>query len=227
MTQSGHVQRVMQVEQSILAASDNPEALRNHIATLPDDIQRKAADHMRLSVGYGRDAGARREQFLDAFAVRIRNIPGLVEAIRMPSWWGSADEPPKCSAVTERLRGSGVEGSKKEIKMRAIKYATATILAGALVSAAAASSAYAQYYYGPGYYPGYAYAYEPSYAYAAPAYPYAAPPVYGYVYVPPPTCWNSTSDSRNLGYYGSCAYGAIDTDAERLGQARPNRRLVR
>ena len=104
--------------------------------------------------------------------------------------------------------------------MRSIKYATATILAGALVSAAAASSAYAQYYYGP------AFAYEPSYAYVAPAYPYAAP-VYGYVYAPPPACWNSTSDSRNFGYYGSCAYGAIDTDAERLGQARPNRRLVR
>ena len=33
-------------------------------------------------------------------------------------------------------------------------------------------------------------------------------------------------DSRNFGYYGSCAYGAIDTDAEALGQARPNRRLV-
>jgi len=110
---------------------------------------------------------------------------------------------------------------KKEINMRLS--AIAATLAGALVSAAAASSAFAQYYYGPGYYAGY----EPSYAYVAPAYPYAAPPVYGYVYVPPPACWNSTSDSRNFGYYGSCAYGAIDTDAEKLGQARPNRRLVR
>jgi hypothetical protein len=112
-----------------------------------------------------------------------------------------------------------------EVNMRLIKYPAT--LAGALAVAAAASSAYGQYYYGSGYYPGYAYVYEPSYAYVAPAYPYAAPPVYGYVYVPPPACWNSTSDSRNLGYYGSCAYGAIDTDAERLGQARPNRRLVR
>src|SRR5262245_54460941 len=104
--------------------------------------------------------------------------------------------------------------------MRLIKYPAT--LAGALAVAAAASSAYGQYYYyGP------AYAYEPSYAYVAPAYPYAAPPVYGYVYALPPACWNSTSDSRNFGYYGSCAYGAIDTDAERLGQARPNRRLVR
>ena len=128
--------------------------------------------------------------------------------------------------------------------MRLIKYSTAATLAGALVVAAEASSAYGQYYYGPGYYPGYAYAYEPSYAYVAPAYRYAAPvyepsyayvapayryaaPVDGYVYAPPPACWNSTSDSRNFGYYGSCAYGAIDTDAERLGQARPNRRLVR
>ena len=103
---------------------------------------------------------------------------------------------------------------------------SATILAGVLGSAAAASPAYSQIYYGPGYYPGYAYAYEQGYAYVAPVYPYAAP-VYGYVYVPPPTCWNSTSDSRNLGYYGSCAYGAFDDDAGKLGQARPNRRLVR
>src|SRR5262245_46152334 len=104
--------------------------------------------------------------------------------------------------------------------MRLIKYPAT--LAGALAVAAAASSASGQYYYyGP------AYAYEPSYAYVAPAYPYAAPPVYGYVYAPPPACWNSTSDSRNFGYYGSCAYGAFDTDAEKLGQARPNRRLVR
>ena len=110
--------------------------------------------------------------------------------------------------------------------MRLIKYPTAATLAGALAVAAVASSAYGQYYYGPGYYPGYVYAYEPSYAYVAPAYTYAAP-AYGYVYAPPPACWNSTSDSRNFGYYGSCAYGAIDTDAEALGQARPNRRLVR
>jgi len=101
----------------------------------------------------------------------------------------------------------------------------AVTLAGGLISAVAVSSAYAQYY-GPGYYSGYAYS-GPSYAYVAPTYPYAAPPAYGHVYVPPPTCWNSTSDSRNFGYYGSCAYGAIDTDAEALGQARPNRRLVR
>ena len=119
------------------------------------------------------------------------------------------------TTATEQLRVSSVKGSKKEINMRL--NAIAATLACALVSAAAASSAYAQYYYGP----------EPSYAYVAPAYPYAAPPVYGYVYAPPPACWNSTSDSRNFGYYGSCAYGAIDTDAEKLGQARPNRRLVR
>ena len=106
--------------------------------------------------------------------------------------------------------------------MRLIKYPTAATLAGALAVAAVASSAYGQYYYGPGY----VYAYEPSYAYVAPADTYAAP-VYGYVYAPPPVCWNSASDSRNFGYYGSCAYGTIDTDAETLGQARPNRRLVR
>ena len=106
--------------------------------------------------------------------------------------------------------------------MKCIKYATAATLAGALAFAAAASSAYGQYYYAPG--P--AYADEPSYAYVMPAYPNVAP-VYGYVYAPPPTCWNSTSDSRNFGFYGSCAYGPLDTDAEKLGQARPNRRLVR
>src|SRR5262245_28412188 len=100
-------------------------------------------------------------------------------------------------------------------------HAIAAILVGGLISAASASSAYAQYY-GPGFY---AYG-APGYAYVAPAYPYAAP-AYGYIYAPPPACWNSTSDSRNFGYYGSCAYGAIDTDAEALGQARPNRRLVR
>ena len=38
---------------------------------------------------------------------------------------------------------------------------------------------------------GYVYAYEPSYAYVAPA---------GYLYAPPPVCWNSASDSRNFGY---------------------------
>jgi hypothetical protein len=110
--------------------------------------------------------------------------------------------------------------------MRCIKYASGATLVSALAVAAAASSAYGQYYYSPSYYPGNVYAYEPSYAYVARAYAYPAP-AYGYVYAPPPTCWNSTSDSRNFGYYGSCAYGAIDTDAEALGQARPNRRLVR
>ena len=79
--------------------------------------------------------------------------------------------------------------------MRLIKYPTAATLAGALAVAAVASSAYGQYYYGPGY----VYAYEPSYAYVAPADTYAAP-VYGYVYAPPPVCWNSASDSRNFGY---------------------------
>src|SRR5262245_31827629 len=61
---------------------------------------------------------------------------------------------------------------KKEINMR-LNAITAT-LAGALAVTAAASSAYGQYYYGSRYYPGYAYVYEPSYAYVAPAYPYAA-----------------------------------------------------
>ena len=108
--------------------------------------------------------------------------------------------------------------------MKCTKHTTVVALAGTLAATAAASSAYGQYYYGPGY----AYTYEPTYAYVAPAPAYTYPgPAYGYVYALPPACWNSTSDSRNFGYYGSCFYGAIDTDAERLGQARPNRRLVR
>src|SRR5262249_60992541 len=102
--------------------------------------------------------------------------------------------------------------------MRFIKYPTAATLAGALAVAAAASSAYGQYYYGPGYYStGYAYVYEPSYAYVVPAYTYAAP-VYSYVYAPPPVCWNSASDYLNFGYYGSCAYGNMDTYAYCIGK---------
>jgi hypothetical protein len=54
--------------------------------------------------------------------------------------------------------------------MRCIKYATAATLAGALAVAAAASSAYGQYYYGPGFYAGNAYAFEP--APVVPVYPY-------------------------------------------------------
>jgi hypothetical protein len=125
---------------------------------------------------------------------------------------------------TASLRNGGAVSvlpikDQKEVNMRCIKYATAATLA----VAAAASSAYGQYYYGPD-----AYAYEPSYVVApAPAYTYGVPAYgYGYVYAPPPVCWNSTSDSRNFGYYGSCAYGASDMD-DALGQARPNRRLVR
>src|SRR5262245_25099264 len=53
--------RVMAVEQAMLALSPS---LPNHITALPDDIQRVAADHLRLSTGYGPDADARRfEQF--------------------------------------------------------------------------------------------------------------------------------------------------------------------
>jgi hypothetical protein len=97
------------------------------------------------------------------------------------------------------------------------------VLCARLAVAAAASSAYGQYYYGPGFYAGNAYAFEPA--------PVVPPPI---LMRPPPHTASSmrrrpldTSDSRNFGYYGSCAYGAIDTDAEAFGQARPNRRLVR
>jgi hypothetical protein len=95
--------------------------------------------------------------------------------------------------------------------MRCIKYATGVTLAGAL-AVAAASSAYGQYYYGPGFYAGNAYAFEP--APVVPVYPYAAP-AYGFVYVPPPTCWNSTSDSRNFGYYGHVR-GVLSTRMRKL-----------
>lgn len=50
-----------------MAASADPAALQAHVAQLPVDIQRVAADYMRLATGYGRDAGARKfEQFCDA-----------------------------------------------------------------------------------------------------------------------------------------------------------------
>ena len=66
------------------------------------------------------------------------------------------------TAVAEPRRGSRCchKEIEKEVNMRLIKYPTAATLAGALVVAAAASSAYGQYYYGPGYYPGNAYAYD-------------------------------------------------------------------
>jgi hypothetical protein len=97
--------------------------------------------------------------------------------------------------------------------MRYIKFTTAATLAGALAVAVAASSAYGQYYYGPGFYAGNAYAFEP--APVVPAYPYAAP-AYGFVYAPPPVCWNSTSDSRNTGI----------TDHVRMGLSTPMRKLL-
>ena len=126
--------------------------------------------------------------------------------------------------LTERLRGSRVAEEDQKGGQHEIYQIHNCGDLGWCAVAVAASSAYGQYYYGPGFYAGNAYAFEP--APVVPAYPYAAP-AYGFVYAPPPVCWNSTSDSRNYGYYGSCAYGAIDTDAEALGQARPNRRLVR
>jgi len=49
--------RVMQAEQSILSMSDNPGALQTAFNELPQSIQLKAADVMRLSAGY-KDGGA-------------------------------------------------------------------------------------------------------------------------------------------------------------------------
>ena len=59
-----NVARVRQAESSMLALSPS---LQSHITSLPNDIALVAADHLRLSTGYGPEAGARRfEQFLDA-----------------------------------------------------------------------------------------------------------------------------------------------------------------
>ena len=64
-----NVQRVLAAEQAILAASENPDALKGHIAALPDAIARKAADHLRLSTAYGPSGGALKiEQFLNSLS---------------------------------------------------------------------------------------------------------------------------------------------------------------
>jgi hypothetical protein len=105
--------------------------------------------------------------------------------------------------------------------------------AGALVGAAAASAAYDNYYRGPGYYEyGPAYAVEPGYVYEpAPAYVYEREPVYhagsSYAYAPAGRCWVSTDNTRNYGYYGSCARSTVDTDAATLGSAKRNVRPIR
>jgi hypothetical protein len=61
---------VLATEANILALSENAEALQAHIATLPDDIARVAADHLRLTpAGFSQVAGAQRfEQFLNALS---------------------------------------------------------------------------------------------------------------------------------------------------------------
>jgi len=47
--------------------SENPEALRNHVAQLPEAIQLKAADVMRLSTPYGKIGGAMKfDQFCES-----------------------------------------------------------------------------------------------------------------------------------------------------------------
>ena len=67
--------KVMAVENTILSASADPAALQSHIATLSDDIQLIAADHMRLSAGYGRDGPAIK---FEAFFVSVRDISQMV-----------------------------------------------------------------------------------------------------------------------------------------------------
>ena len=109
--------------------------------------------------------------------------------------------------------------------------------AGALVGAAAASAANSNYYRGPAYYDGYAYGpvyEEPAYVYARPAPVYsgyeAAPRYYApndaYAYAPR-GCWVSTDNTRNYGYYGSCASSTKDIDAGTLGTSRRNVRAIR
>jgi hypothetical protein len=61
--------RVMQVEQTILGLSENAEALRSHIATLPESIQLKAADHLRLTASHGPLGGVLKfEAFCDSLS---------------------------------------------------------------------------------------------------------------------------------------------------------------
>ncbi len=108
--------------------------------------------------------------------------------------------------------------------------------AGALVGAAAVSAANNNYYGGPGYYDrGYAYGpvYEDrAYVYErpAPAYVYDPAPRYSaseaYAYSPG-RCWVSTDNTRNYGYYGSCASTTLDIDAGLQGKSRRNVRAVR
>jgi hypothetical protein len=61
-----NVARVQAAESAMLALSPS---LQTHIAALPNDIALIAADHLRLSPGLGKDAGAKRfEQFLNALS---------------------------------------------------------------------------------------------------------------------------------------------------------------
>ena len=72
--------RVRQVEQNILALSEHSQALQDAVSELPKDIQRNAADHMRLSTGYGRDGGAIKfEMFLNSLSPS--------EFDRFHKWW--------------------------------------------------------------------------------------------------------------------------------------------
>jgi hypothetical protein len=62
---------VQAVEAAILNLSENPQALQAHIATLPEAIQLKATDVMRLSTAYGppgQGGGAKFEQFINSLS---------------------------------------------------------------------------------------------------------------------------------------------------------------
>ena len=59
------------VEAAILNLSENPQALQAHIATLPEAIQLKATDVMRLSTAYGppgQGGALKLEQFINSLS---------------------------------------------------------------------------------------------------------------------------------------------------------------
>ncbi len=69
------IAKVLSVEATILSASPDATALQAHVATLPKDIQLKAADAMRLQTSYGPSGGAQ------VGAIRQLIVPVTVHSI--------------------------------------------------------------------------------------------------------------------------------------------------
>jgi hypothetical protein len=69
-----NVARVQAVEAKILSLSENPQVLQNHIAPLPQSIQLKAADVMRLATGYRQGGALKFEQFINSLTRRSQSF---------------------------------------------------------------------------------------------------------------------------------------------------------